>query len=336
VKKHVRLLGSGMLLAFLAWRLDWRQVAASFGHLNVALWLLAVAVYIAIQVVSSGRWRMLGRVQGYDGPLGAFVAYYFIGMFFNLVLPTSVGGDVVRVWYLANRDGTGPRQGRRMAALVCVLAERINGVLVLVALACVAALFSPTPLPAWISGSVAAIGCAAVGGVLALPLLDRLFKQYPHFGEQPRLLHLRRLLSGALAYRAHLGMVSAVTALSLVVQVGNIVVVWLIGEALGLAIPPWYYGVLVPLVTLLTLLPISVNGMGLREAGTALLLAPLSIGEADAVTLSFLTFAVYTAASLVGVGFYLFGHFPRYQVKANANGEFGMVNGEAAEQRSAA
>jgi uncharacterized membrane protein YbhN (UPF0104 family) len=332
VKKLVRLCGSVALLAVLAWRLDWRQVGAAFAHLNVALWLLAVAAYAAIQALSSLRWRMLARVQGYDGPLGAFVAYYFIGMFFNLVLPTSVGGDVVRVWYLANRDGTGPREGRRMAALVCVMAERVNGVLVLVVLACVAAAFSPTPLPPWLAGGVAVIGATSVCCVAALPALNRLFEKYPRVGGHPRLAHLRRLLAGSLAYGEHPALVFNVTALSVVVQVGNVVVVWLIGVALGLPISPWYYGVLVPLVTLLTLLPVSVNGMGLREAGTVLLLAPLGVGEADAVTLSFLTFAVYTAASVGGVFFYLFGRFPRY----NGNAECGVRNAESQGWRAAA
>ena len=99
------------------------------------------------------------------------------------------------------------------------------------------------------------------------------------------------------------------------VQVANVVLVWLVGEALGLPVPPLYYGVFVPLVSLLTLLPVSVNGMGLREAGTVLLLAPLGVGRAEAVALSLLTFAVLTAASLAGLGFYLFGHFPRPRLR---------------------
>ena len=96
------------------------------------------------------------------------------------------------------------------------------------------------------------------------------------------------------------------TLLSLVVQLASMVLAWLIGEGLGLHVPPLYYGVLIPLVSILTLLPISLNGMGLREAGTVLLLAPLHISEASAVTLSLLIFAVYTAASLMGGIFYLF------------------------------
>lgn len=321
MKKYVRLFVSVALLAVLAWRQrdKWDQIGSAFAHLNLTLWLLAVGVYLAVQLVSSVRWRMLGRVQGYDAPMGAYVAYYYIGMFFNLVLPTSVGGDVVRVWYLANRDGTGPRDGRRMAALVSVMAERVNGIVVLVVLACVAVIFSPTRLPPWISGTVAALGAAAAAGLIGLPVLNWLFHKYPRVGQHPRLSPLHRLLTGWLAYRGHPGILFGVTALSVFVQVGNVVMWWLVGEALGLQVSPWYYGVLVPLVSLVATFVPTIGGLGAREAATVILLAPLHVSEADAVTLSLLAFIATVVSSLGGLFFYLFGRFPRYEGgKANA------------------
>ncbi len=98
-------------------------------------------------------------------------------------------------------------------------------------------------------------------------------------------------------------------------QAANVVLVALVGAALGLKVQPYYYGVVVPLVTLLTLLPISVNGMGLREVGYMTLLAPVGIDGETAVLLAFLSFAVVTVASLAGVGFSLFGRFPRFRVE---------------------
>jgi hypothetical protein len=98
-----------------------------------------------------------------------------------------------------------------------------------------------------------------------------------------------------------------------VVQVANVLLAWLIGRGLGLSVPLAYYGILTSVVAVLTLLPVSVNGMGLREWGTALLLAPLGVSAAQAVTLSLLIFAVQAAASLGGCVFYLFGRFPRFE-----------------------
>jgi uncharacterized membrane protein YbhN (UPF0104 family) len=321
VKKYARLFISVALLGVLVWRQrdKWDDICHAFAQLNLSLWLLAVGVYISVQVVSAVRWRMLGRVQGYHASMGVYIAYYYIGMFFNLVLPTGIGGDVVRVWYLANRHDTGPRQGRRTAALVSVMAERVNGLVVLILVACVAVIFSPTPLPQWISGIVAATGAAAVASLIGLPVLNRLFHKYPRVGQHPRLSPLRRLLTGWLAYRGHPGMLFAVTGLSVFVQVGNVVVWWLVGEALGLPVSPWYYGVLVPLVSLVGTFVPTIGGLGARELATVILLAPVNIAEPNAITLSLLSFLAVVVSSQGGLVFYLFGHFPRYDsAKANA------------------
>jgi uncharacterized membrane protein YbhN (UPF0104 family) len=113
-----------------------------------------------------------------------------------------------------------------------------------------------------------------------------------------RLLRSARLLAGT-------------TFLSILVQLASALQVWMVGQALNAPVPLGYYFILVPMVSLLTLLPISVNGMGVREGGTALFLAPLGIGEGTALSLALLWFAVGAAASLLGGLVYLFGHFPK-------------------------
>ena len=87
------MLASILLLTFLAWKTNWHQVAESFVNLRLGLWLLGVALYFATQLVSSIRWMLLARPLGFGQPWRQMVGFYFIGMFFNLVLPTSVGGE---------------------------------------------------------------------------------------------------------------------------------------------------------------------------------------------------------------------------------------------------
>jgi uncharacterized membrane protein YbhN (UPF0104 family) len=325
VKKYGRLLGSLILVGLLGWRIEWRQVASAFAQLDATYWLLALGLYLLTQGVSAARWQMFGRTFGLGGRWRDYLAPYFIGMFFNLVLPTSVGGDAVRAWYLARTvKARSVSEGQslanasgfdRWAAFLSVLADRVNGLAVLIAVACVAALCCPTPLPGWIVAIVAAIGAACLLGLAALPLLPWLRKRLKAY---PR---LTSLLDGAdLCLRDRRGLVG-VTLLSLVVQLANGVLAWLVGEGLGLQVPPLYYGVLIPLVSLLTLLPISLNGMGLREAGTVLLLAPLKVSSASAVTLSLLLFAVYTVASLLGGLVYLFGRSPRFSMEASGHAD---------------
>jgi uncharacterized membrane protein YbhN (UPF0104 family) len=317
--KYIRVLVAVVLLAVVAWRVDWEHVAAAFGRMRPGYFLAAVLLFLCAQVVSGLRWRLLAQAQGFDGSRLRYVAYTFIGTFFNLALPTSVGGDVVRVWYLSGQAGTGPPTGRRLAALVSVLAERVNGVAVLVLLACLSTVFCPVPLPEWILWTVAGVAAATTLGLLAVPLLRALFAAAPGLAAHAKLAHLRRLADGGWSYCRQPGVLVVATLLSVVVQVFGAVTGYLVGEALGLPVPPLYYGLITPLVALLTLVPISFNGMGLREAGFIVLLAPLGIDEAEAVTFALLLFAVGAAVGLIGAAFYFFGRYPRFHPRVEPN-----------------
>ncbi len=330
MSKRWRQFGSVLLVSVIVWRLDWGQVRSAFTSLDVRLWLAALGVYLLAQIASALRWLVLARPLGLSGGLGRYTAFYFIGMFFNLVLPTSVGGDVVRAWYLARQAGPAPAAGRRTAAFLSVLADRANGLAVLIVLACVGLWFCPASLPAWVTGTVLGLGVAAAAGLALLPLAPRLHALLPH---RPR---VQQVVAGVMVYLRHHRAVAAATLLSLVVQVASVVIAWLIGEGLGLQVPFPYYCILTSVVAVLTLLPVSVNGMGLREWGTVLLLGPMGVGEAEAVTLSLLMFAVQALASLGGSGFYLFGRFPRFTAAPAAAGSGGEERFDARAVRGGA
>jgi uncharacterized protein (TIRG00374 family) len=308
---------SAAILAFLAWRMDWGQVAAAFRALRWSQWLAALGVLLAAQVVSALRWQWLARPLGFAQPLRRFVGLYFVGMFFNLLLPTSVGGDAVRA------VGLNAGSGRRMAALLSVLLDRLSGLLVLLMLACVAAVACPVPLPAWVTASVGATAVAAAAGLAVLPASTRLLARLDvagggrWHGALAKVRHLAASLREAAAlYRDRPRLLVGSTALSVLVQAAGVVQVALIGRAVGAEVPTLVYGVAVPMVALLTLLPVSLNGMGVREAGMILFLRPAGVPAGTAVTVAFLWFCGQTAAGLAGAGVYLFGQFPRPEVRA--------------------
>jgi uncharacterized protein (TIRG00374 family) len=330
VSKKLRLAGSVALLAFLAWRTDWRQLLTAFAGLRAGWWLLAVALYAVTQAASGLRWRLLARPLGFRQPLRQFIAIYFVGMFFNLFLPTSVGGDVVRAWYL---DG-GSR--RKMPAFLSVFADRASGLLMLIAIACVAVAASPLDLPPRIPWVVYGAGAAAVVGLAVLMVLTRLIDSR-HDGSASRAI---RLLAAARGVQSALlprpVLLAATMLLSLFVQAANVVVLRLAGRALGVDVPPSYYWIVVPVVSLMTLFPVSLNGMGVREWGLVLLLAPVGVGTESALALAFLWFLTFTAVSLSGAFFYLFGQFPRFEVRRDDEPVGGDPDQGREGQRSAA
>jgi uncharacterized membrane protein YbhN (UPF0104 family) len=302
VNKVLRLVISAALLAWLGSRTDWAQVGRAFAGLRPEWWLGAVAVYVASQVVSALRWQMLARPLGFGQPLRQFTGYCFIGMYFNLFLPTSVGGDVVRAWYLSGGSG------RRLAAFLSVFVDRCSGLGVLLGMACLAMALCPVEVPAWVPVSVWGAGSCAVAGLCLAPTAAR----WTH-----RFARVRRLTEGARQYLRRPRVLVGSTALSLVIQVVNVLIVWMLAQGMGIEAPLAYFWIAVPMVTLLTMVPVSLNGMGVREWGMVLFLHPLGVSAGTAMSLAFLWFAVFTAVSLLGGGVYLFGRFPRPQVQSD-------------------
>src|SRR5262249_53870536 len=178
-KRLLRAAVSGAILFALARRMDWGQVADAVGALRWRDGLAARAVHVAAQGVSAVRWQVLARPLGFAQPLRRFVGLYFVGMFFNLLLPTSVGGDAVRA--LALDAGS----GRRMAAFLSVLLDRLSGLLVLLTVACTAALLCPVPLPAWVQLAVGGAAGAAVTRLAVLPWSTRLLAPLDAAGGRP-------------------------------------------------------------------------------------------------------------------------------------------------------
>ena len=111
-------------------------------------------------------------------------------------------------------------------------------------------------------------------------------------------------------YRRQPRLIVSSTALSAIVQASSVLQVGLLGLAIGLDVPWAVYGVAAPMVALLTLLPVSLNGMGVREAGMVLFLAPAGVPAGSAMTVAFLWFLTQTAAGLLGAGVYLAGRLP--------------------------
>jgi uncharacterized membrane protein YbhN (UPF0104 family) len=283
----LRGLVSVAVLAWLVYRIDWRPLAQTLGGLHLGGWLAALLFYVVAQAVSSLRWKMLAEPLGFAVPYRRYVALYYTGMFFNLFLPTSMGGDVVRAWALAGGTG-GP--GRRLPAMWSVISERMSGLIALVALACLASLCYRGPLPAETHVLVWGAAAGLAAGLALLPTLGRW---------SPK---LRTVAEGLSVCRGQRRRWLAALGLAVIVQVASTGQIVLVGHALGLNVPLLGYAVVVPLVSLATMLPVSLNGVGIREGGLVLLLAPLGVSEPQAVALGLAWFGLTLAMGLIGGG----------------------------------
>ncbi|MBI2963617.1 MAG: flippase-like domain-containing protein [Deltaproteobacteria bacterium] len=281
------------LLLYLLRRVDFAEIARFVGHLDLGRFAFAVALYVAGQVVSALKWRRLASAVGFGGSAASFVGYYFIGVFFNAFGFGTVGGDVVRALYLA---GSG---GRHALAVNTVVADRVSGLVVLLGVALVAlGVLHHYELPAALYWGVIALSGALLGGWRVLPrLLPRVLR---------RDSRLRRLIEQDLApYWDDYRLLAEVSLLSLCFHLSQVGVLVVLVSALGLAVPWSYCFILGPLVNILAAIPVSLNGLGVREGGYVFFLAHIGVSRESAIAFALAWFVVVMLSGLVGGAVYV-------------------------------
>ncbi len=273
---------------------------------------LGIVAYAGGQCLSAWRWWLLLRPVRLQAPYPRMVSFYFIGMFFNHFLPTIVGGDAVKAILLARETGAPAR------STMSVFMERNVGLFALLTIATAAAFVAP---PVEVRGFnllqltlIVFAGFVAANIVLAsrpaYRLVDHLVAMTPLARMRPRAASLYDAL---VPYRdaRWRGIVVAATAQSFLFQAVVILVVFLNAEALDMHPPIASLAVFVPLISLAGMLPISVNGLGLREALYVLLFGRIGIASDAAVSMAVLYFAVTLVASLPGGIVYALQRGPR-------------------------
>jgi len=228
-------------------------------------------------------------------------------MFFNLFAPSTVGGDVSRVYYLV-RDEQAHAAGRSVTtvhAAISVLMDRAIGMVVLVWLGAAGLLLFPEyPIPSTARSVTLLFALALVVGVLLMPLLRRVL---PEDGHQ-LVVKLR------LAFRSYRTKWRALAAGVLISVLVHLMQTWMhvvMGWALGLDLPFSFCIIVYPLVGTFAAIPVSLNGLGLREGGYVYLLAAVGIGTEMGVAFGLLLFLIVALDSMIGGVLFLLQKVPR-------------------------
>jgi len=298
---------SGGLLAYLLSRIHPERFLQTFATAKYSYIGLAMLVYLVTQGFSAVRWTALARPLGIKTPFKAMLRYYLIGMFFNLFAPGTVGGDVSRVYYLV-RDEDMRAQGHSVTtvhATMSVLMDRAIGMVVLVWLGTAGLLLFPdyaVPHTARVATFLLSVGLSL--GALITPLLRRLLPEDGHH----LLVKLRLMFR---SYRTHWRALLEAALLSLVVHLIQAWMHVLMGRALDLNVPYSFAIIVYPLVGTFAAIPISLNGLGLREGGYIFLLAVIGIGNEKGIAFGLLLFLVVALDSLIGGLVFLLQQSPR-------------------------
>ena len=311
--RWVRISVALVLLLWLLWISDpartW-QVASSARAVPL---FIAIGLTFFDRALMAWRWLALLAPVPVDArpSLARIMRIFFVSTFVGTFLPASVGGDVVRAYALS-----GERVPMALS-VASVAMDRALGVISILLLGAVSVSVAPDRAPAGLALVLwlGALACCALGivvfSVRAAELLGRMVGQLP--GGRPRTT-AARLLEAVREYRHHHGALAAVLSASLGVQMLRVVQAYFLGLSLGITSPVSAYFVAVPVILLIMLLPITVNGIGTSQAAFIWCFGAMGVGRPEAFALSVLFVALGVVGNLPGGLLYATGGLTRQEI----------------------
>jgi len=295
---------SVLLLGWLAYQLDWGPVLETLRRVNPVLVVAAVATQLAVSLLLTMRWGLLLRSHNPSYTTSALLRPCFISIFFNNLLPSSTGGDLLRAFHIYRLE-------KKLALAVSpILTERVTGLAVMIGLAVSALPFFRIEHPL-LSAIAAVLPWIFVGAVCGLFLVamphtyrpfHRFIERWSRFRPVSTILHIAEAAHGYLKRpRLVIGMVFYTVAL----QGLEVVVFWLLGAGVEASPDFVAYLLVVPLVLVASMLPITVGGLGVRETAAITLFTIVGMSRPDAAAVSLLFLLVLVVASLPGLYFFL-------------------------------
>jgi glycosyltransferase 2 family protein len=299
-KLATKLLVTGLLVYLLLFRIDFDLVQEIIPQTR--LWIIAAAfvLFLARNLLAALRWQVLLSAKGYTVTLAALTRFYLLGNFFGLLLPTAIGGDIARGYY-SYRAGISKKD-----SISAIVTERALGIAAMMVFALVSVFW----------GS-ALIDSAPVKIIIIVPSTFCLLALLLFFGTKlnistrlpgfvgRKLDKLLNLIDSIRQYNASPRVLIAAFVYSILYQVTGIVSVYLIAIGIGSSLAFVYFLMLLPVVWLMSMIPVSLNGLGIREGTFVFLFVSVGLTRETAVIISSISLLQSVAQGMIGGLFFL-------------------------------
>lgn len=299
----LKVLVSVALIGLLLTQIGFQQVVEVFAKARLEYWLLGLTMFLLGIVIKTFRWQVLLEALEIHISAAELLQLNFIGFLFNNILPSGIGGDVVKMYELS-------KDSRQSAESVnAVFVDRVVGLVVAQFLALVAALIAYR----MVSTEVLFVTLALfLGSLLAMWMLvqesvwEAILQRVPFLNawQDGRFVDkIRRLYKTFRRYDTS----SIVKALliSLIFNATLVLSNYFVGLALGVKISMLYFWVFVPITSVVTMIPISLNGLGVREMGYVTLFTQTGVPQEVAFSMSLSFYAFTVISGVIGGIFYI-------------------------------
>lgn len=283
----IKILVSVSLIGYIFYKTDKSQLASNFSKFDFTLLPLIVILIVLNYIVSSYRWKSLLVGENTEkASVGYLTALYFVGSFFNNFMPTSIGGDVYKIYKL------GKKTGNNYDAFTSTFMERFTGMLLLF-------IISLVGLTKFIGYWSLVIGVWCIfAAYLGFKVLKRLSKRYKKIAE---------IVNSFSKYRGKYRVLLIALVTSLLVQLFAIFTQYIIYFALGVRLPLFYSMFVFPVITLAGFFIPSLNGVGVQDGLYMTLFSLVGISTELSLSASLLYHMFRLGVSLIGGLLYALG-----------------------------
>ncbi len=311
---------------YLAFRkVDWPELSRLLLRLNIWVSVCALGLYVASQLIFVSRWYLLLRVQSVKIGYWAAVRLHFLGLLYNNALPSSVGGDVLRAWYVTKHTD------RKVEAATSVIVDRAIGVLGLFMMAAGGYWFVPSAARQEMLQRYAEIPLIKamwmhkwlLGGILLVVIVVELSLILTQNGRKmvrsavSRVSHraaitLSRIRQAVqLYYKKKLALFASLL-LTFGCQGVFILGLWIVGKGMDVEADVKYYFVFFPVSWLLGTIPLTPGGVGVVEWSVRVMFEGAQVTTNHASALAMAQRVLWIAGSLPGAVIHLMGtHLPK-------------------------
>lgn len=303
MSRPIRVVGTVALtvvaVAYLVWKIDLGTTVDVLVDASPGWFVLGAAIMILTVPVLAARWGWLLDAQGIHERVPWLTRIYFLAYTAGQILPTSLGGDAVRVVETVRRH-----PGRTAVVTGTVLLERGLGGAATVLLGAIGFLLSigryDVSAYLWLEG-VFVFGTIVLGFLFFARSARPLLRRTQPLLERLRIARpLRAFYEGVHHYRGHPRLLGAVVGVTFAVQGVRILAIWAAAKAVGIDLDVRVYYVMGPLLFLVMLIPFTLNGFAVREAFFVSFLGSLGIGASQAFAAGFLYFLVTVLLAVPG------------------------------------
>lgn len=283
------------------------QIAAVLKQTHIYTFGIAFLLFTSAVVIASFRLKLIIEAQGISVTFLEAVSLTFIGYFFNNFLPTAIGGDMAKAYYLSRKTH------EKMGAVASIFVDRLIGLITMIFMAFVALLLVDSKImDPTVRYLIYAITLASAAGLFFMANKN-FAKRFAAllFLVRPIEDKLRKAYNTVNKYRHHKMLMAQSLLISIISQILFFFSLAMLAVSIGSYIPVKDIFLRMPIVSMLSLLP-SINGLGLREGATVVFFGPM-IGKENAFTVSILWLAVLFIVSIIGG--IIYGLSPQFKMK---------------------